>query len=431
MNLWPIGNCQVSALVDRAGRLRLGLRAAGRRRSRCSARCSAATQPATAATGRSSSRTGRRSSSAISATRRSWSRAIPTPMPATRSRSIDFCPRFERDGRIYRPVAFVRIVRPLAGAPRITRRAAIRLPTGAEPTRSSTSGSNHIRFLIEPTAAAAHHRRAGQPSARGAQLPARAAAAFLPRAGRELRRRCSPRRSTAMLDADHRRMAGTGCAASPSRSNGRRSVIRAAITLKLCQHEETGAIVAALTTSIPEACRIGAQLGLSLLLDPRRLLHGAGAQPARRARRARRLSRLSAQHRRRRAQGGHIQPLYGVSGEATLEERIATGLARLSRHGPGARRQPGLSSRSSTTPTARSSCPTSRPSSTSGCSAWRRREDFASARTGRRARLGDATTSPTPACGNCARDRRVHTYSRGDVLGGLRPARQCRATRSA
>ena len=57
-----------------------------------------------------------------------------------------------------------------------------------------------------------------------------------------------------------------GCAISPFRSNGRSAVIRAAITLKLCSFEETGAIVAAHTTSIPEAPRFDAQLGLSLLL---------------------------------------------------------------------------------------------------------------------------------------------------------------------
>ncbi|NUM89163.1 MAG: glycoside hydrolase family 15 protein, partial [Bdellovibrionales bacterium] len=34
-------------------------------------------------------------------------------------RIIDFCPRFEQFGRIYRPASVFRIVEPLAGAPQI------------------------------------------------------------------------------------------------------------------------------------------------------------------------------------------------------------------------------------------------------------------------------------------------------------------------
>ena len=44
------------------------------------------------------------------------------------------------------------------------------------------------------------------------------------------------------------------------------AIIRAAITLKLCAFEETGAIIAAHTTSIPEAPGTQPQLGLPLLL---------------------------------------------------------------------------------------------------------------------------------------------------------------------
>ena len=96
-------------------------------------------------------------------------------------------------------------------------------------------------------------------------------------------------------------------------------VIRSAITLKLCQHEETGAIVAALTTSIPEHAGSGRNWDYRYCWI-RDAYYTVQA-----------LNRLGAldvlesylgylRNIVESAKSGHIQPLYGVLGEQKLTE---------------------------------------------------------------------------------------------------------------
>jgi hypothetical protein len=59
----------------------------------------------------------------------------------------DFAPRFKQRGRVYRPVMAVRIIRPVAGSPRITVRLRPSTDYGAR-RPEITYGSNHIRYLM-------------------------------------------------------------------------------------------------------------------------------------------------------------------------------------------------------------------------------------------------------------------------------------------
>jgi GH15 family glucan-1,4-alpha-glucosidase len=112
-----------------------------------------------------------------------------------------------------------------------------------------------------------------------------------------------------------------------------RQVIRAAITLKLCQHEETGAIVAALTTSIPEAANSGRNWDYRYcwIRDAYytvQALNRLGALDV--------LENYLSYLRNivDASEGGQIQPLYAVSGDARLEEWQADGLAGYRGMGP-------------------------------------------------------------------------------------------------
>lgn len=330
LDLWPIGNCQVSALVDDAAGFVWG----------CQPRVDgdplfcALLEPKDQDTApRGLWRVSLESQSSASA------RYIKnTPILVTRLTDADggavdvydFCPRFERTGRMYRPVAFVRVVRPVSGAPRLRVELNPAKDWGAAPAER-TSGTNHIRYLLKPqplrltTDAPVIHLLEGRSFRIEKDLHF-----FLgpdePFVGNVTQVLATMLHQT----ADHWRDWVRGLAIP---LEWQRTVIRAAITLKLCQHEETGAIVAALTTSIPEAANSGRNWDYRYCWI-RDAYYTVQA-----------LNRLGAldvlegylSYLRNivdEARGGHIQPLYAVSGEPRLEEGIAEGLTGYRGMGP-------------------------------------------------------------------------------------------------
>lgn len=162
----------------------------------------------------------------------------------------DFAPRFVHHGRMFRPAQLVRRLRVLHGRPRVSIRL---LPlTGLDAlTPQVTRGSNHLRYLLSgqvlrlttnaPVGFVASGRWFTLHSPLSLVLgPDETLDGDIEETARQFEERTA---------AEWRQW--TSRLALPF--DWQDAVIRAAITLKLCQYEETGAIVAALTTSIPEA----------------------------------------------------------------------------------------------------------------------------------------------------------------------------------
>jgi GH15 family glucan-1,4-alpha-glucosidase len=348
LNLWPIGNCQVSALVDEQAGFVWG----------CQPRvdgdplfCSLLDpRPEGQVSGLDTAADGGLPSPTAHLPRGEWRISVEnqvsaeqrylknTPILATRLTDADgaaveiydFCPRFERSGRMYRPVAFIRIVRPISGAARI--RVCLNPSTDwGQWDAERTSGTNHIRYLLEPqplrmtTDAPVIHLLEG----RSFRLE-RSLHFFLgpdePFVGNVTQVLATMLHQT----SDHWRDWVRGLAIP---LEWQQAVIRAAITLKLCQHDETGAIVAALTTSIPEAANSGRNWDYRYcwIRDAYytvQALNRLGALDV--------LENYLVYLRNivDQAKGGHIQPLYAVSGEPRLEECAADALAGYRGMGP-------------------------------------------------------------------------------------------------
>jgi GH15 family glucan-1,4-alpha-glucosidase len=242
----------------------------------------------------------------------------------------DFAPRFLQRDRVFRPAQLVRRIAPVNGHPRVRFIVRPRSEWGAiRPAR--TRGSNHLRFV-----GATDTLRLTTNAPLGYVVEETWISLFGPvsmllgpdetlSGGVEQTARDFEEQTALYWRRWARRLALP--------LEWQEAVIRSAITLKLCQYEETGAIVAAMTTSIPEAPNsqrnwdyrycwlrdaffvIRALNSLSevgTMEDYLRWLHDVV----------------------RSAVDGHLQPLYGIGLEQCLQERTVPNLAGYRGMGP-------------------------------------------------------------------------------------------------
>jgi len=250
LDLFPIGNCAASALIDREGRYVWA----------CVPRVDGDPFFSTLLDGRDPAAADAQGLWDVTVERavrieQAYLRNTPvlrtvvTAEDGAAAEILDFCPRYRSAGRTYRPLAFVRLLRPLAGAPRVTIRLRPTQDYGARRC-AETLGSNHIRYVAGETTlrlttdAPVSHIQAE----RCFRLEEPAALFLGPDESFEGDVAASAERMLKETLLDWRSWVRT--LSVPL--EWQEAVIRAAITLKLCAYEETGAIVAALTTSIPE-----------------------------------------------------------------------------------------------------------------------------------------------------------------------------------
>ena len=331
LDLFPIGNCAASGLIDRAGRLVWACVPRVDGDPVFSALLNADPEEHADAQGYWAVELEDQVS-----VRQSYLRNTPIVVTEITDKSgavaqvIDFCPRYRQFGRVYRPVAFIRLIRPIAGVPKIRIKLRPTVNWG-ERAADRTSGSNHIRFIggemtLRMTTDAPISHISGE---RLFRLEEPVSMFLGPDEGFDADLTATTERMLKETTAYWRGWVRT--LSVPL--EWQQAVIRAVITLKLCAHEETGAIVAALTTSIPE--HEGSQRNWDYrycwLRDAYYVVQA--------------LTRLGAADMLEnylgylrnivdRSKGGHVQPLYGVGLEPSLTERFAEHLPGYRGMGP-------------------------------------------------------------------------------------------------
>jgi GH15 family glucan-1,4-alpha-glucosidase len=229
----------------------------------------------------------------------------------------DFAPRFKQYERTFRPTTLVRHVRPRAGNPRIRVRLRPVCDYGANKPEI-TRGSNHIRYVMPDMTL---------------RLTANVPLTYI----LEETAFNLDEPKTLILGPDESLVQPVGatgrdfyektnhywnewCRYLALPFEWQEAVIRAAITLKLCHFEESGAIIAAMTTSIPEAATSGRNWDYRFcwLRDSYFVVHALNRLGATRPLEGY-LSYIS--NIVATAVDGRLQPVFGISLQHTLDER--------------------------------------------------------------------------------------------------------------
>jgi GH15 family glucan-1,4-alpha-glucosidase len=326
LSLGVIGNCAFSALIDERGRVVWC----------CLPRFdgdpvfNALLQPGPHAAGSSSAEAAACSSSfgieiEDFAESRQWyepnTAVLRTQLIDKSGQSIeitDFAPRYYSRSRFFRPMTLVRRMKPVHGAPRIRVMLDVRFDWGRRKPLV-TQGSNHLRFVGDAltlrlnTDAPLSHIMSGQPFVLTREHN------FLLGADESLAEGIVD--TARMFEQETLAYWRKWCQSLHIPLEWQQAVIRAAITLKLSLFEDTGAIVAAMTTSIPEApgsqrnwdyryCWLRDAFFVVRALNS---LSEVGTMEDY----LRWLSNVVVQ-----AKGGHIQPLYGIGLEREMPESV-------------------------------------------------------------------------------------------------------------
>ena len=242
----------------------------------------------------------------------------------------DFAPRFTNHSRFFKPMTLVRRVRAIKGVPRMRVVLDVRFDWGrAKPT--VTRGSNHLRYVGDAltlrlnTDAPLSHILSSQPFLLTQEYNFLLGADESLHSGIADTARLFEQETVAYWRKWSQRL--------QLPLEWQEAVIRSAITLKLSVFEDTGAIVAAMTTSIPEApgsernwdyryCWLRDAFFVVRALNS---LSEVGTMEDY----LRWLGNVVVQ-----ADGGHIQPLFGIGLERDLPEAICGHLGGYRNMGP-------------------------------------------------------------------------------------------------